>query len=101
MQTRANRSSDHPRMKVVAVVVTHNRKRLLVECLTARADQTHPLTQVVVVDNASTDGTPGCVEASAPSRATPTRLVRLRRNGGGAEGFHYGVREALTLESDW
>src|SRR5215208_4045769 len=82
-------------MSVAAVVVTYNRRVLLVECLAALARQTHAVDRIVVVDNASTDGTPDAVaEADAD-------LLRLRRNGGGAEGFHYGVREALAEEPEW
>jgi glycosyltransferase involved in cell wall biosynthesis len=86
---------------VVAVVVTHNRKELLIRCLEALAAQSHAVSEVVLVDSASTDGTIERVEQSGLADRIPIRVVRLRRNGGGAEGFHYGVREALALESDW
>ncbi len=42
---------------VAAVVVTYNRKVLLKECLDALLAQTRPLDSIIVVDNASTDGT--------------------------------------------
>ena len=38
---------------VIAVVVTHNRKRLLLRCLRAIFSQTSKVTKVIVVDNAS------------------------------------------------
>ena len=82
-------------MRVTAVVVTYNRKDLLLECLAALARQTRPLDRVVLVDNASTDGTVDAVEASDLPDRLPLELVQLRRNGGGSEGFHFGVREAL------
>jgi rhamnopyranosyl-N-acetylglucosaminyl-diphospho-decaprenol beta-1,3/1,4-galactofuranosyltransferase len=44
--------------KVCAVIVTYNRKDLLRECLNAVLSQTRPPDHVLVVDNASTDGTP-------------------------------------------
>ena len=37
---------------VIAVVVTHNRKRLLLRCLRAIFSQTSKVTKVIVVDNA-------------------------------------------------
>ena len=43
--------------RVVAVVVTWNRRDLLAESLRALQAQTHQLDQIVVVDNASDDGT--------------------------------------------
>src|SRR4051812_39514468 len=86
---------------VIAVLVTYNRRELLVECLEAIARQTHPVSRVVLVDNASTDGTIEHVLASGVAERLAIDLVQLTRNGGGAEGFHYGVRAALEGESDW
>ena len=80
---------------VQAVVVTHNRKALLLDCLAGIAGQTHPVAGVIVVDNASTDGTREAVERSGIADRLRIDYLRLRRNGGGAEGFHYGVRQAL------
>ena len=82
-------------------MVTHNRKEMLVECLRALAGQTHPVSEVVLVDNASTDGTLERVEASSLAGRLVLRYLRVRRNAGGAEGFHYGVRAALELDPDW
>jgi len=88
-------------MPVTAVVVTFNRKDLLLECLEALARQSRPLDRVVLVDNASTDGTVEAVEASGIGDRLPLELLALQRNGGGSEGFHYGVRAALQGPSDW
>jgi GT2 family glycosyltransferase len=86
---------------VVAVVVTYNRREMLVQCLEALARQTRPVDGVVLVDNASSDGTLEYVTASRVGARVPLWYVRLRRNGGGAEGFHYGVREALAHDCEW
>jgi len=43
---------------VCAVVVTYNRKNLLIECLEALRKQTRPIQGIYLIDNASTDGTP-------------------------------------------
>jgi rhamnopyranosyl-N-acetylglucosaminyl-diphospho-decaprenol beta-1,3/1,4-galactofuranosyltransferase len=83
--------------KVVAVVATYNRKQMLVECLRALVAQTHELDAIVVVDNASTDGT----EQAVAQSGVDVTYLQLARNGGGAEGFHYGVKHALDLELDW
>ena len=50
--------------RVVAVVVTWNRRDLLVESLAAIEAQTLKLTSTVVVDNASTDGTTDLLDSS-------------------------------------
>ena len=42
---------------VAAVVVTYNRKKLLKEAIDALLSQSLPEADVLVVDNASTDGT--------------------------------------------
>ena len=86
-------------VRVVAVVVTHNRAQLLVECLEALARQSHPVAEAIVVDCASTDDTLARLDASATH--VPLSVVRLSRNGGGAEGFHYGVKAGLERDCDW
>ena len=43
--------------QIVAVVVTYNRKQLLLECLTAILSQSMPVHKLIIIDNASTDGT--------------------------------------------
>jgi rhamnopyranosyl-N-acetylglucosaminyl-diphospho-decaprenol beta-1,3/1,4-galactofuranosyltransferase len=88
-------------VRVHAVVVTYNRKALLLECLEALARQSHPLERVVVVDNASTDGTDAALQGSGLGARLPLEYLRLERNGGGSEGFHYGVRAVLERDADW
>jgi len=41
------------KMKVVAVVVTYNRKKLLKECLEAILNQTKEVDNIVLIDNDS------------------------------------------------
>lgn len=79
-------------MPVVAVVVTYNRRKLLLESLAAICDQTRPVDAVVVVDNASTDGTAAAVRERFPQ----VDLVALRVNTGGAGGFAAGLTRALS-----
>jgi GT2 family glycosyltransferase len=82
---------------VAAVVLTHNRHRLLLECLEALSAQTHPLARVHVIDNASTDGTREAVEGRPD-----VSYLRLDRNAGGAGGFSRGVEVARADPAvDW
>ena len=90
-----------PAVRVHAVVVTYNRKGLLLECLAALARQTHRLERVLVVDNASTDGTEAALDGSDLGARLPLEYLRLERNGGGSEGFHYGVGALLEGDADW
>jgi len=80
--------------RVIAVVVTYNRRELLLEALAAVHGQIRSPDAVIVVDNASTDGTAPAVRAHFPA----VRLAGLRRNTGGAGGFAYGT--ALALADD-
>lgn len=81
---------------MVAVVVTHNRCNLLIESLAALEAQTRPPEAVVVIDNASTDGT----AATVRRRFEHVDLVSLSRNTGGAGGFAVGVARALERGAD-
>jgi GT2 family glycosyltransferase len=76
---------------VVAVVVTWNRAELLADCLDAVAAQSRPVDRVVVVDNASTDGT-----AVVLAGRDEVEVLRLSRNTGGAGGFAAGLQAALS-----
>ncbi|PPF56848.1 glycosyl transferase [Clavibacter michiganensis] len=80
----------HPR--VVAVVVAWNRRDLVVETLAALRAQTAPLHAVVVIDNASTDGSGEVIRERFPDIA----LTTLPTNTGGAGGFTVGIERALT-----
>ena len=82
--------------RVVAVVVTWNRRDLLRESLGAIGRQTHLPVRVVVVDNASTDGTSQMLRADHED----LELVHLESNTGGAGGFAVGIERALAFEPD-
>ena len=80
---------------MVAVVVTYERLALLREALAAVLDQTRRPDAVVVVDNASTDGTAASVATEFPS----VDLLRLQVNTGGAGGFAAGLERALDAHA--
>jgi GT2 family glycosyltransferase len=81
---------------VTAVVVTYNRRCLLLEALAAVHAQSRPPDAVIVVDNASSDGTAAAVRARFPS----VRLAEMTRNSGGAGGFAAGLALALAGPAD-
>jgi GT2 family glycosyltransferase len=84
-------------MNICAVVVTHNRRALLQECLTALRVQSRPPDRVLVVDNASCDGTAQMIEREHPD----VELLALATNQGGAGGFHAGLSRAHRDGFDW
>jgi rhamnopyranosyl-N-acetylglucosaminyl-diphospho-decaprenol beta-1,3/1,4-galactofuranosyltransferase len=85
-----------PAPVVAAVVVTYNRRQLLMESLAALQAQTRPADTVIVVDNASTDESAAAVGERFPA----VRLERLARNTGGAGGFAFGMALALATDAD-
>ncbi len=89
-------------MDVTIVIVSFNTKAALEGCLASLA--AHPPSaahDVVVVDNASSDGTPEAIRANWPA----VRLVEMGRNVGFAAANNAGIRGAsgglvLLLNSD-
>lgn len=87
--------------RVAAAVVTYNRAPLLVECVQALLAQTHPLERAVVVDNASTDGTPDVLAQHGLLADERIDYVRLPENRGGAGGYAEAVERARATGADW
>jgi rhamnopyranosyl-N-acetylglucosaminyl-diphospho-decaprenol beta-1,3/1,4-galactofuranosyltransferase len=83
--------------RVCAVIVTYNRKELLRECLSAVLSQTRPPDHVLVVDNASTDGTPEMLREEFPQ----VEVLRLPENQGSGGGFHEGMKRTYEAGYDW
>ena len=88
-------------MTVHAVVVTYNRSALLLDCLRALLAQRQPVAKVLVVDNASTDGTPEVLRSSGLLDDPRVVYERLSDNRGGAGGFERGVVLGRDDECDW
>lgn len=82
------------RERIVAVVVTYNRRELLEQTLAGiEAGELTPDT-VIIVNNASTDGTEEYLGGYRSSLATD--IVHLPQNVGGAGGFTVGIDRALN-----
>lgn len=89
------------RPHVAAVVVTYNRKNLLLECLSGLLAQSTPVDRVYVIDNASTDGTFETLQQSGYLAYPAIQYVRLDSNCGGAGGFAAGMKRAYDDGFDW
>ncbi|MGH9112805.1 MAG: glycosyltransferase, partial [Acidimicrobiales bacterium] len=83
--------------RVAAVVVTYNRRDVLRASLAGLLSQTRPLDEVIVVDNASSDGTAEMVTAELPS----VRLIEMPHNTGPGGGYAEGLRTAVASGHDW
>lgn len=83
--------------RVVVSVVTRDRRDLLRESLTAVMAQTRPADRVVVVDNASSDGT----REMLAEEFAGTLVVALPANQGATGGFHEAIRVGLREGAEW
>lgn len=81
---------------VCAVVVTHDRRELLERCLSHLEAQTRAPERVLVVDNASSDGT-----AEMLAGREGIEVLRLPDNAGSAGGFASGLEWACSAGCDW
>jgi rhamnopyranosyl-N-acetylglucosaminyl-diphospho-decaprenol beta-1,3/1,4-galactofuranosyltransferase len=89
--------------KVAAVIVTYNNLLMLKELLRDLQCQTRKPDEIIVVDNASSDGTNQIMKRDFPF----VRYIRFAENTGSAGGYHEGIRAALgdsdliwTLDDD-
>jgi len=82
---------------VVATILTRNRKDLLRQSLDAAIEQTHPVDEVIVVDNESTDGTLEMLREEYPS----VTVVALPENLGATGGFYEAIAAARGTGADW
>lgn len=85
--------------KVIAVIVTYNRKELLKECIENLKKQDYENCDILIIDNASTDGTYDYIK-----KLIDEKKVFYKNTGanlGGAGGFNFGVREAFKRKADY
>lgn len=84
--------------RIVAAVVTYNRKQMLVECIDALLNQTIPV-DIMIIDNASTDGT----KEEIIDYINEEKIIYINtgQNLGGAGGFNFALRKAIKKEYDY
>ncbi|MBB5346443.1 glycosyltransferase family 2 protein [Desulfoprunum benzoelyticum] len=82
-------------LPVSVIVPTYNRRDLLLRALRSVSRQSVRCEEVVVVDDASTDGSRELVESCFDRGATPAiRWFRLPSNRGPAAARNFGIRQA-------
>ena len=87
--------------KTAAIVVTFNRKELLTRNIKMLLKQKAALDAILIIDNASTDGTREFVEKNNIISNDSINYIRLDENLGGAGGFYEGVKIGYELGYDW
>ena len=83
--------------RVAATLLTLNRRDLLRQAIQAVREQERPPDDVIVVDNASTDGTVEMLREEFPDVA----VVALEENQGATGGFYEAIRAGLATGADW
>ncbi|MBU0812112.1 MAG: sugar nucleotide-binding protein, partial [Gammaproteobacteria bacterium] len=84
--------------KIYAVVLSYKRKDLLKRCLDGIGAQSRPCDAIIVVDNASNDGTE---EMLLESDIANLKVYVLSRNTGASGGFSAGFRIAYQQGADF
>jgi len=90
-----NHSIESP--KVAAVILNWNGGEMVCDTVRSVLDQSPSVAYVVVVDNASVDGSDDALEAQFPQ----VKIVRNSGNLGFAAGNNVGIRLALELGADY
>lgn len=84
--------------KIVAVVVTYNRKQLLMECINSLLAQSYKDLDILIVDNDSNDGTKDYAMNISNGRV---KYINTEKNLGGAGGFQFGINEGVKRGYDY
>jgi GT2 family glycosyltransferase len=77
--------------------VSYNRRRVLQDVLENALNQTHPVDEVIVVDNQSGDGTGDMVRQSFPQ----VTYLAMKENLGSAGGMAAGIKAAYDRGHAW
>lgn len=87
-------------MNIASIVVTYNRKLLLLRCIKAIAEQSFIPQTIYIIDNNSTDGTYNTlveneiINEKEIFRNITIEYIKLPKNGGGSLGFYEGLKRA-------
>lgn len=85
-------------MNICCVIVTYNRKKLLVESIEAILSQNYRVNDILIIDNNSTDGTKEYLKQK--NILNQIQYIKLDENIGGAGGFCAGIKKAIELGYD-
>ena len=88
--------------KIGVVLVTYNRIGMLKKALDKFDKQTQKPDYVLIVNNASTDGTKEYLDSWQNEKEKYKKFViNLNENTGGSGGFYLGLKETQSLDADW
>jgi GT2 family glycosyltransferase len=90
-------TAGRPTPKVTALVVSYNSKDIIEPCLQSLIDQDYPNLEILVVDNASADGTAEFIRKTFPSVRVIDSGSNLGFAGGNNLGFEISDAEYFVL----
>jgi hypothetical protein len=82
---------------VISVVLNTNHREDTIQCLTSLSQNTYKNQQVILLDNASTDGTADTIRSMFPD----VWIIALKRNLGYAGNNNVGIQLGLEQGADW
>ena len=82
---------------VISVVLSSNHREDTLECLTTLQHNTYPNHRIILLDNASTDGTVEAVRSQLPA----VQIIELPYNLGYAGNNNVGIEAAVRQGADW
>lgn len=89
-------------MKLGVVLVTYNRLDKLKIALECYEKQSYLPNQLIVVNNASNDGTTEYLDEWLKKESKfKKEVINLKKNTGGSGGFHEGLKKSLKLNLDY
>jgi GT2 family glycosyltransferase len=83
--------------RVVTVILNTNRRDDSLACLASLDKSTHRNHHIIVLDNASTDGSVAAIQAAFPA----VQIIGLTENLGYAGNNNVGIRAAMDQAADW
>lgn len=82
---------------VILVILNTNRRADTLACLASLAETRYPNYHIIVLDNASTDGSVDAIRANFPA----VQIIELTENLGYAGNNNVGIQAALAQGADW
>lgn len=88
-------------MNCIGVIVTYNRKELLLQNIRMLEKQSKRLNRIIIIDNQSTDGTKEYIMQQTKEYPIEVDYRYMDSNYGGAGGFYYGVKYAFEQKAEF